>query len=163
MDRNTKKEIRAEVKKHRKEATAEQVQRNSDLICEKFLADDISDYKLYFAGGKFICTQVIAGRHSHNKTYTYYDENWNLLPIVRYGMPRTSELQTMPQKYKEMIELAKKLAADFNFMRVDLYYENDNIYFGELSFYPNNGFVRYQTDEMDEFFSSKLILPIATE
>ena len=133
------------------------------IICEKFLADDISDYKLYFAGGKFICTQVIAGRHSHNKTYTYYDENWNLLPIVRYGMPRTSELQTMPQKYKEMIELAKKLAADFNFMRVDLYYENDNIYFGELSFYPNNGFVRYQTDEMDEFFSSKLILPIATE
>ena len=43
MDRNTKKEIRAEVKKHRKEATAEQVQRNSDLICEKFLA--LPEYK----------------------------------------------------------------------------------------------------------------------
>ena len=37
MERNTKKEIRAEVKKHRKEATVEQIQKNSDLICDKFL------------------------------------------------------------------------------------------------------------------------------
>lgn len=133
------------------------------IVCEEFLEDDISDYKMYFANGEFICTQVIAGRHSHNKTYTYYDQNWQLLPIVRYGMPRASELQEKPEKYTEMLEVAKKLAEDFNFMRVDLYYVNNNIYFGELSFYPNNGFIRYQTNEMDEFFSSKLVLPTSTE
>ena len=45
-------------------------------------------------------------------------------------------------------------------MRVDLYYVKNTVYFGELSFYPNNGFVRYETEEMDEFFSSKVKLPI---
>lgn len=133
------------------------------IVCEEFLEDDISDYKMYFADGQFICTQLIAGRHSHNKTFTYYDENWNKLDIVRYGMPKSSEPQEKPEKYEEMLTVATKLAEDFNFMRVDLYYVNNRIYFGELSFYPNNGFVRYQTDEMDEFFSSKIHLPIDRE
>lgn len=43
MEKNTKTEIRAEVKKQRREATAEQIQKNSDLICDKFLA--LSEYK----------------------------------------------------------------------------------------------------------------------
>ena len=133
------------------------------IICEEFLEDDISDYKMYFAAGKFICTQLIAGRHSHNKTYTYYDENWNCLDIVRYGMPKAMELQEKPEFYEEMLDIATKLADDFNFMRVDLYYTGGRVYFGELSFYPNNGFVRYQTDEMDEFFASKIDLPISME
>ena len=133
------------------------------IVCEEFLEDDISDYKLYFADGRFICTQIIAGRHSGKKTYTYYDEKWKKLPIVRYGTPASDEVQEMPEKYAEMLEVGTKLAADFNFMRVDLYYVNGKVYFGELSFYPNNGFVRYQTDEMDEFFASKIKLPINGE
>lgn len=133
------------------------------IVCEEFLEDDISDYKLYFANGKFICTQLIAGRHSHNKTYTYYDANWNCMDIVRYGTPKATEIQEKPKYYEEMLQVAAKLAGDFNFMRVDLYYVNDKIYFGELSFYPNNGFVRYQTEEMDEFFASKINLPVNTE
>lgn len=133
------------------------------IVCEEFLEDDISDYKLYFADGKFICTQLIAGRHSDNKTFTYYDENWNKLDIVRYGMPRATEPQEKPEHYDEMLQVAAKLADDFNFMRVDLYYVNGKIYFGELSFYPNNGFVRYQTEEMDDFFASKVKLPMKAE
>ncbi len=38
METKSKKEIRAEVKKHRREASAEQIRRNSDAICESFLA-----------------------------------------------------------------------------------------------------------------------------
>lgn len=129
------------------------------IVCEEFLEDDIIDYKLYFGDGKFICTQIIAGRHSGKKTFTYYDEGWNKLPIVRYGTPASDEVQEMPEKYAEMIEIGEKLAVGFRFIRVDLYYVKGNVYFGELSFYPNNGFVRYQTDEMDRFFASKITLP----
>lgn len=128
------------------------------IICEKLLADDISDYKLYFADGEFLCTQVISGRSSNNKRFQYYDENWNLLNIVRHNMPDPGEPVEKPLKYDEMLTISKKLAEDFNFMRVDLYYVDNEIYFGELSFYPNNGFIRYKTDEMDEFFSSKIKL-----
>ena len=43
MERNSKKEIRAQVKKHRREATAEQIRENSNAICEKFL--NLPEYK----------------------------------------------------------------------------------------------------------------------
>ena len=37
MEKNIKKDIRAVVKKHRREASAEQIRKNSDAICESFL------------------------------------------------------------------------------------------------------------------------------
>ena len=43
MERSSKKDIRAEVKKHRREATAEQIRENSNAICKKFLA--LPEYK----------------------------------------------------------------------------------------------------------------------
>ncbi len=130
------------------------------IVCEEYLEEDIVDYKFYFADGKFICTQVISGRYSENKTFAYYDDNWQLLDINRYNMKKCTEASPKPEKYCEMLEVATKLSEKFNFMRVDLYYVKNTVYFGELSFYPNNGFVRYETEEMDEFFSSKVKLPI---
>ena len=43
METRSKKEIRAEVKQHRKEATPEQIRANSNVICEKFL--QLPEYK----------------------------------------------------------------------------------------------------------------------
>lgn len=43
METRTKKEIRTEVKKHRREATPEQIRADSNAICEKFLS--LSEYK----------------------------------------------------------------------------------------------------------------------
>ena len=43
MERSSKKEIRAKVKKNRREATPEQIRENSNLICEKFLC--LPEYK----------------------------------------------------------------------------------------------------------------------
>ena len=130
------------------------------LICEEFLEDGITDYKMYFADGKFICTQVIAGRSAGHKQLGYFDENWNLLNIKRYGLDKLQQPIEKPKRYEEMLEIATKLARDFIFIRVDLYYVNDKVYFGELSFYPNNGFVRYETEEMDKFFASRVHLPV---
>lgn len=50
MERNLKKEIRAEVKKHRREASAEQIRKNSDAICASFLAlPEYKEAKVVFA------------------------------------------------------------------------------------------------------------------
>lgn len=43
MEKRSKKEIRAEVKKYRREALPEMIRRNSDLICEKFL--ELQEYQ----------------------------------------------------------------------------------------------------------------------
>lgn len=130
------------------------------IVCEEYLADDIMDYKMYFASGEFICTQVIAGRADNDKQFGYFDEKWNLMNIKRSGMPKLREPLPKPEKYEEMLKIASELARDFTFIRVDLYYIEGKIYFGELSFYPNNGFVKYETDEMDKIFGEKIVLPM---
>ena len=129
------------------------------LLCEEFLEDDIVDYKFYFADGEFICTQAIAGRAEKKKKFGYFDADWRLLDIKRKGVDKLEEPLEKPEKYEEMLGLATKLAQGFTFIRVDLYSVGSRIFFGELSFYPNNGFVRYETEEMDRFFATKIKLP----
>lgn len=130
------------------------------IVCEEFLEDEILDYKMYYGGGQFICTQVIGGRAKGSKTFGYMDENWQLLPIRRKGALAMTEAPEKPAAYEEMLAIGKKLAEGFVFIRVDLYYVAGKVYFGELSFYPNNGFIAYETPEMDDYFSSKITLPI---
>jgi hypothetical protein len=47
----------------------------------------------------------------------------------------------LPQgdNFPEMIEVVRKLARQFQFVRVDLYMANNNIYFGELTFTDGAG------------------------
>jgi 5-formyltetrahydrofolate cyclo-ligase len=50
MEIRSKKEIRAEVKKHRREATEEQIQRDSDAICTTFLSlPEYAEAEIVFA------------------------------------------------------------------------------------------------------------------
>lgn len=133
------------------------------LVCEEFLEDKIVDYKMYFADGEFICTQIITGRSEDRKAFAYMNEKWELLNIRRKGAGVVETAPPKPEKYEDMLRIAQKLAQGFTFIRVDLYYVNGQVYFGELSFYPNNGFVRYETEEMDAFFASKVKLPMASD
>ena len=48
-----------------------------------------------------------------------------------------------------MIELAEKLSTGFPFARVDLYNIQGEIIFGEITFYPWSGYVRYTPDSFD--------------
>lgn len=130
------------------------------IVCEEYLADDIMDYKMYYAHGKFICTQVIAGRSKGAKQFGYFDSDWKLLDIRRYKAPQFTYDVPKPEQYEDMLRIGDLLSKDFVFSRIDLYYVNGKVYFGEISFYPNNGFVRYETEEMDKFFSDKIVLPI---
>ena len=44
-----------------------------------------------------------------------------------------------PVNFDSMINIAKKLSRDFQFVRVDLYNIDGKIYFGELTFTPTSG------------------------
>ena len=49
-----------------------------------------------------------------------------------------------------MILLAEKLANGTKFVRIDFYYTNKKIYFGEMTFYPASGFGKFIPDSWDE-------------
>ena len=57
-----------------------------------------------------------------------------------------------------MFDVASILSEKFPYVRVDLYYEKDKIYFGELTFYPQSGFDSNLLPETDLLFGSMINL-----
>jgi hypothetical protein len=62
-----------------------------------------------------------------------YDIDWN--PITEIQIKDIEK----PSKLSKMIDLAKTLAKPFEFVRMDFFYANDNIYFSEFTFTPSAG------------------------
>lgn len=120
------------------------------LVIEEYLEDDsreLRDYKFFCFNGKFEFVQVDTGRFS-NHIQNFYDEEWNKLDFT-YICEKNNFIDKKPEKYNEMIDLAQKLSNKFPFVRVDFYYVNNRIYFGELTFTPNNGMKSIKPIEKD--------------
>jgi len=54
-----------------------------------------------------------------------------------------------------MIELAEILGKPFDYIRVDLYLIDNNIYFGELTNYPMSGKILFKPKSLDFEVGSK--------
>ena len=120
------------------------------LICEEYLEDDsgeLRDYKFFCFDGKFKFVQVDSGRFSEH-IQNFYDNKWNKLDFT-YVCEKNDIIDIKPEKYEEMITLAEKLSSQFPFVRVDFYYVNNKIYFGELTLTPNNGMESINPIERD--------------
>lgn len=64
----------------------------------------------------------------------------------------------MPKNLDDMISLAEKLSGKEPFLRVDFYNVKGKIYFGELTFYPASGMLRWTSDVVDRTIGEYLIL-----
>lgn len=124
------------------------------IICEKFMSnsigDDLTDYKWYCFNGEPTYCQVIRDRRT-NETIDFFDCEWNHLDLIAMN-PHATNSQvkiSKPKNLELMIEIARKLAVDKPFVRVDLYEIYEHEYFGELTFFPNSGFGSIRPDEWD--------------
>lgn len=116
------------------------------IIVEKLLVDPqhpqygLDDYKLFCLNGQPVCINAICERNldTHAMVDKYFDLDMKLYP----WKPQLDNAQvlTPPTKLAQMVDLARKLSADFDFVRVDLYQVGDRIYFGELTFTPGLDF-----------------------
>lgn len=111
------------------------------LIVEELLTNEngeiLKDYKFHIFKDKIII-QVDADRFIEHKR-NFYDENMN-----RLNFQITSSFKNFDEEIKindldEMKNIAKKLASDFDYVRVDLYEIEGRIYFGELTFTHGGG------------------------
>lgn len=112
------------------------------IIVEERLRDnryDVPlDYKLFVFHGSVKVVQVIE-RGPGAKAQAFYDRSWNRLAVQRPGWLSASTIER-PRQLRTLIEVAEKLAGDFDFVRVDLYAPNDErVVFGELTFSPAAG------------------------
>ena len=132
------------------------------IICERFLSDDgqlgtgLTDYKFYCFDGSPEYCQVIMNRCSGG-TIDFFDTDWNHMPFSGLRrLPSSSNPIPKPAKLKEMLEIASTLSTDFPFLRVDLYYAQGQVYFGELTFYPASGFGCFVPDEWNDLLGERV-------
>lgn len=126
------------------------------IICEKFLEYDIMDYKFFCFNGEPKFVQVDVARFT-NHTRAFFDMDWHLAPFTMlYKTPE--QLPQRPKQFDLMKQLAVKLSHGIDFVRVDLYINNDKVYFGEITLHPEGGTGVFIPDEYDYILGRMIIL-----
>lgn len=123
------------------------------IIVEQYLEDknvaSMRDYKFFCFSGEPEIVLVCTERFTKNGTKeTWFDGDWNLLPIIEGGH-KTDPTLKAPQNFKKMKELARILSKKNAFLRIDFYEVNGVIYFGEYTFSPAAGYERFSPESWD--------------
>ena len=135
------------------------------ILCEKYITDDgkdcLTDYKFYCFNGKVDVVLLCIDRDIGDTKFYFFDREWNL---KRYNIrgKNAPEGFTLPKPegIDEMFEIAEKLSKGHAFVRVDLYYSNKQVYFGELTFYPQSGIDANRLPETDIHFGDMIDLNV---
>ncbi|ADU67641.1 ATP-grasp fold amidoligase family protein [Pantoea sp. At-9b] len=116
------------------------------ILVEKYIGDGKNvpvDYKFHMFNkrdGNFeYVLQVIYNRCNPLLSMNFYVNNLN----DAYHKIRDTGLDISPQMaaLQHALVLSKKLASDFDYVRVDWYIHEQQVYFGELTFTPGAGMV----------------------
>jgi len=123
---------------------------------EKLLVDERgkipSDLKLHVFGGRpegpRIYTMVVEDRFGDVRG-DLYDEHWNRMDVSFGPYVQSNAPMRRPDNWAEIERVALRLADDFSYVRVDLYSVGSEVYFGELTFTPGAGMLRFTPDSLD--------------
>ena len=117
------------------------------IMIEKYMGASINDYKfLCFNERPYYCW-VDMDRFT-NHTRNFYSLDWKRQPFSLL-YPNNSKDETCPEKFEEMKNIAETLCSDFPHVRVDLYFVDGHIYFGEMTFTSEGGSGKMTPDEYD--------------
>lgn len=127
------------------------------IICERFLKTEDGkppkDYKIFCSYGVPKFLYVASDRYDGHTKFDYYDLEWNWIN-VKNDHPNAGPVLPKPVNLAEMLTLASKLSKPFPLVRVDLYNENNEIIFGELTFCHCSGVAAFQPDSYDKYFGN---------
>ncbi len=129
------------------------------VFAEKYLQDDIIDYKFYCFQGEprfLYCGMGMIGNHQGK--VDYYDLDWKPMPFYRTDYERLGEVPR-PACLQEMIDIARALSKGVPFVRIDLFEVSGRIYFSEFTLCPASGVMRFVPEEYDRITGDWLILP----
>ncbi|WP_462177879.1 ATP-grasp fold amidoligase family protein [Pseudoalteromonas gelatinilytica] len=123
------------------------------VFIEEFLdfgGKEPDDYKLFVYHGKVHFIQLDSDRFLNHKR-NMFDRDWEELGFS-FSHSRKLPIPPKPPFLEGMIEIAERIGANFDFIRVDLYWYNSQITFGELTVYPGAGFEKFPSIEWDRKF-----------
>jgi len=132
------------------------------IICEEHLTrnDEILyEYGFYCYDGVPRLVEINE-YNAESHRVNMFDIDLNLLEN-KYGAPPLQTPVTRTPQFDKMLEYAIILSKEFPFVRVDLLYVNNRIYFGEMTFYPLAGLSKINPESFDCLLGSYLKLPAA--
>lgn len=140
---------------------AEELLEHSDS--NEFKSKSMVDYKFWSFNGKAHCCMMVYDRVKTSKGSSLVLDLYDLRPWkqIKKGLTnlydsRYKQEVPEPKKLDEMVEIVEILSKDFPVVRVDLYYEGGNIYFGELTFTSAGGRMPYYTEEYQLELGNKI-------
>lgn len=130
------------------------------IVAEKLLLTDDNtipkDYKFFCFHGEVKAIQIDSDRFgSHQQTL--FDRSFNRIDGM-LAYPPSPDPIPKPEGLSKAIKVAERLGTDFSFIRVDLYILDGQIYFGELTNYPLNGFISFKPESLEYEMGSFLKL-----
>jgi hypothetical protein len=121
------------------------------IIAEPMIGDGKlppPDYKIFVFHGAVHCVNVDLDRFGEQRVRAILDADWNRLPVKLF-YPNAPFDVPKPDRWDEMKGIAEAIGKHFDFVRVDLYYVDGRIYFGETTFYPASGYLPYDPPSFD--------------
>lgn len=133
------------------------------IICEEYIKNKDNspyiEYKVFCFNGVPEYFLVISDRFRNSEpTLDTYNSKWEYTDLSM-NAPRAGNIYCKPECFDELCELSKTLSSDTPFLRVDFNFWNNNLFFGELTFYDYAGFRKYQPEEWDYRLGELLVLP----
>ena len=133
------------------------------ILAEKYMVDPnsttdgLTDYKFFCFNGvpKFM---FVATNRPTDTRFDFFDISFHHLPF-KQGHPLSSKPIRKPERYAEMVEIAKKLSKGYRHVRIDLYNMSGKIYFGEYTFFHYSGMVPFKPYVWDEKLGGYLNTP----
>lgn len=122
---------------------------------------DSMEYKLTCFDGKVGFAAIytgIAHEKKEERTVAHFDRDYNYIPFRTIG-EYTKVIPEKPREWDELIRLSEKLSSGIPYVRVDWYIHHGKLYFGEMTFYPVAGFMKFDPPEYDRIWGDKLTLP----
>ena len=168
-----KKKIRKCMKKDYSCSAREWVYKNVErkILVEKLMVDNnpsnttgsLVDYKFYCFNGEprflYVGVDDFSTGEKGELRLSFLDLEWKPTPFYRADHKPIQINVNKPAKFDEMLMICRKLAEGMPFVRVDLYWINDEIKFSELTFYPGGGFGFFSPDDWEEKLGDLITLP----
>jgi hypothetical protein len=111
------------------------------ILIETLLVDGSDspvDYNLYCYHSNDGFDYAIAIATPRAETVVHFDKHWNR--VEGQFTAEQSAKHVNPKNFDEMVHVAEVLSRGFDFIRIDLYNVNGQIYFGEATCTPAAGF-----------------------
>lgn len=107
----------------------------------------LNDYKFYVFGGVPRLIHVDTSRFTGRQQRRFYTPAWTALEYSN-AFP-IGPVQAPPKFLDQMLAAVRDLGKAFDFMRIDLYETEDQVFFGELTPYPGGGIHPFDPIEAD--------------